>query len=733
MSPDYDVIAVGNAHTGAEQLTEIAMRRIDLHPQIAAHPNAAPDLLDLLKTSPNPATAEALAQRNSAPAAPRKKPISKKHRKKSRVLPAITAVLALGVVGLGAFLWWLAQQPGELTSYTPPPTNFRLIDISTIGEGFSMIPATEHGEAVASLGDLKIMRFANDDQEALVAIDDSDTAYPQWATMLPEDADDVQCGVVDAFFHCGDTRIDPNTGAMERGDDYAAQLNDAEAAPAPAGTATQLTATASASVPFSINNDGRVQTSSGDHIGWFIADSPVITVHAEASKSFFGKELSLTDDFWAITDGQTVIGVHNDEVAWQQDLGQEAPAANGFPDAPQITLHTDTLLVADEDKLLGIDLVSGQVLWTIEQEFRQWFTDGSQLFLDVGPAVVRADLPEAKDGHRPQDARTQVEVNPPKPEPLPDDNALLNAKLPLPPACQEYMFGIKDPSRRYQFTNGSTRGEGSNAQISIQAGAVMIAQGRPLLATQLRCYGGGSYEYDSVAIYDPDQKLVATWEALGDDGGDIQGEIWDVRLEDFRTAASKIAFTLPSIGIFGDESCHGCGRSASAHIQLSLIEDDLVLSDIVYGTPQGNVKQPRLDEVQQFYDAVATSDDETALKWTTEDMLQGIDDDWQTGDPEDPYLEGVTVRTLQFPVGGKVDGCVLATASTGGIAIPGSDKLVGYFEYATDPGDFVCGVNTSASPDAIEGTGDALYNFYLVVKADESGAFTVTEFGRTFS
>ena len=67
---DADRLAAASPTTPATELARIATSRPDLHPALAANPATYPDLVDWLRTSPDPAVQTALAQRTTPPAQP---------------------------------------------------------------------------------------------------------------------------------------------------------------------------------------------------------------------------------------------------------------------------------------------------------------------------------------------------------------------------------------------------------------------------------------------------------------------------------------------------------------------------------------------------------------------------------------------------------------------------------------------------------------------------------------
>ena len=67
---DADRLAAASPATPAAELARIAAARPDLHPALATNPATYPDLVDWLRTSPDPAVQAALAQRTTPPAQP---------------------------------------------------------------------------------------------------------------------------------------------------------------------------------------------------------------------------------------------------------------------------------------------------------------------------------------------------------------------------------------------------------------------------------------------------------------------------------------------------------------------------------------------------------------------------------------------------------------------------------------------------------------------------------------
>ena len=90
---DADRLAASSPTTPAAELARIAASRPDLHPALAVNPATYPDLVDWLRTSPDPAVQAALARRTTAPA-----PATKTKRRTVLPRPAVIAVVVLVTV-----------------------------------------------------------------------------------------------------------------------------------------------------------------------------------------------------------------------------------------------------------------------------------------------------------------------------------------------------------------------------------------------------------------------------------------------------------------------------------------------------------------------------------------------------------------------------------------------------------------------------------------------------------
>ena len=165
---DADRLAAASPTTPVAELARIAASRPDLHPALATNPATYPDLVDWLRTSPDPAVQTALTQRTTPPAQPEPAqtapaqakapakttdaptnpststapaPTAKTKRRSGLPRPAVIAVVLVTVLVVSGVAWagirFLgpesppAARPAENASETPsagPTTNVTVPD-----------------------------------------------------------------------------------------------------------------------------------------------------------------------------------------------------------------------------------------------------------------------------------------------------------------------------------------------------------------------------------------------------------------------------------------------------------------------------------------------------------------------------------------------------------------------------------------------------------------------------
>ena len=234
---DADRLAAASPATLAAELARIAASRPDLHPALAANPATYPDLVDWLRTSPDPAVQTALARRTTPPAqpeptqaepaqvanadaaAPSAKAGGTTPRRILRRRPLAIAAAALAVVlvlAVGGAFAWMRTHRGNPTS---TPTG-AAVDAS----GAPLSPDWASGSHIAWRIDARGLMTSKSDQVLVIDMshdgssDDafypvtafdisSDTPTQQWSKSLPDFP-----AYWGEYILAGNQVIDPATG-----------------------------------------------------------------------------------------------------------------------------------------------------------------------------------------------------------------------------------------------------------------------------------------------------------------------------------------------------------------------------------------------------------------------------------------------------------------------------------------------------------------------------------------
>ncbi|MGO3795493.1 MAG: hypothetical protein ACTJGR_00020 [Pauljensenia sp.] len=365
-----------------------------------------------------------------------------------------------------------------------------------------------------------------------------------------------------------------------------------------------------------------------------------------------------------------------------------------------------------------------------------WLLSGRPESLSSG-AGQQSALPGAQSGQSGQEPGTQSQPSQAAPStpavPAPSLTDLANATVRVPPQCAAFAHHGSDGDvdvDTVTFSGGVAPSTDDAATITLKDRVTTTVSGTPVAVVSMQCFGGGSYASDSIGVYDGSLNLVASAEPWAD--GDVGGYVPDLQVQDLAAQAqdSTVSFTVPAIGIFGDESCHGCAKSASAALTYQLSTGALTLSDVVYRTPSGSVRPPDVATLQTFVEAVSTGDDQKAATWASPDELRGLEG--TLGGPEST----ITQREAQFPPDSKVVGCALVGPLDDSIANTETvaDKPVPVFQVeGMRAGDFVCPVVSEHSTQEVMSPSRDEYSVYLVVHSDERGNPFVYFFGRNFS
>lgn len=791
--PDLDIVR--SADASASELQRIAATRPDLLADIAAHPNAYPDLLDWLAGNPDPAVQEALARRGWT-SGWQQKPVHHPAYHHGSAGPAGASPSPQGstspqkgshdkrkwLLGIGAGLVLVLAVTGGFfgarflsgSDFDRAPSQKAAFDLADVGRNAQLAQLQADDDADA---DQQLVRVVGPRQSVIMALHE-ETLQPAWMAPVPhadvkapeaddaiddgegaedDSADDgakstgpklegtpVDCQWSADSVTCGDRSIRLKDGAVtfSPGDGANGSKSDGPSADSEDGDTdvAEVKDPATEAVPITVNDDGSLKTPSGGTYS-------DVSVDAEATVRMVGAG---DDGPWVVSDGQAVIAVDADSVLWKSELNKKAATASGLGEPrlrPNWTIKDDVLVIADDAGVHGLAVDSGQELWRVEVELDSFTVSGDHLLVMSDGVLEVFDFTDSSD------------VDTVKADPgynggsdggavaqFPGADAFKNAKLSTPPGCVEFGLAYDDyylgdgpldpkPEHEVEFTDGEASGDdGHYSGITMEGFTTSRMGDKALTAVEFSCNGGGTYIYPSIGIYDEDLKLldsVELWDDVEDRGNaaDISGYVPKPYFNSVSPMGQYLGIDVGGIGVYGDEGCTACGKSASADILYRWDGKSFAHQDTVYHVPSGDVRTPELEQVQKFAEAVAAGDDTEAERSATPEMMSSLDDILGDGQMSNPP----TVRSEHFPKGVKVDYCELIQPYDdadygGGEYFFANGKSMSYLSSQDEirPGDTVCGVTTPQT-----GSGDQYY-FYLLLRGTPDGSVKVYEAGRQF-
>ncbi|MGO2862080.1 MAG: hypothetical protein ACTIC1_13040 [Brevibacterium sp.] len=770
--PDIDVLR--SADASASDLRRIARTRPDLLSGIAAHPNADPELLVWLATNEHPAVQDALARRgwnsgwyqntaqNSAQhysttgPAGASAPQQNRSGTKKKWMLGIGAGLVLVLAISGGFF---AARFLAGSNYDKAPSQKVAVDLADVGRNaqLTQLPTRSDGD-----DDQQLVRVVGPRQSVIMALHEK-TLEPTWMAPIPhadvkeptaddpagEDPEDtgpkldgtpIDCEWSADSVVCGDRSIGLKDGEVTHspGDDSDSKESDESSVDS---STAEVTDPATEAVPVTVNDDGSLSSSSG-------SSYPDVSVDPEATVRMVGAG---EDGPWVISDGTAVIAVDSDSVLWKSELGEKAATSTGLGEPrlrPNWTIEDEVLVIADDAGVHGLAVDSGQELWRVDADLDSFTVSGTHLMIMSDGVLEVFDFTDSSDvdtvkadpgynGGTGGDAIAQ----------FPGADAFKNAKLSTPPGCVEFGLAYDDyflgdspldpkPDHEVEFSDGeASADDGHYSGIAMEEFTTTRMGEKAVTAVEFSCNGGGTYIYPSIGIYDEDLNLLDSiefWDSAEDRGnsGDISGYVPKPYFNSVSPMGQYLGINLGGIGVYGDDGCTACEKSANADVLYRWDGKSFAHQDTVYHVPAGDVRTPSLAQVQEFAEAVAAGNDAEAGRSATPEMMSSLDDilgDGQTSNPP-------TVRSVQFPKGVKVDTCELIQpyedADYGGgeyYFVNGKSMPGLYAQDDIEAGDTVCGVTT---PDM--GDGDDYY-IYLLLRGTPDGSVKVYEAGRHFS
>ena len=691
----------------------------------------------------------------------------------------------LVLVITGAVTWMVIRSRSSETHKNPPSLQ-AVLDLSNLGGNLMPAPIDSKGSALLASDKLRVMRIVSDGRESMIAADISSTSgLPMWQTPIPDElvGTTLDCRPTQDVLDCGDfLRIDLTTGVnqtaksgMTSAAAPSADPSEAPSAPSqgtapgagtapgtdttpgtdatpgtdtPSGAATTPGATtapeASASaapasnasvrlgesasdvVPLAVSADG-VLTADGTAVKGLTLDgaAPVWAVRVDVPRKLVGVDLPMTRQVWVVSDGATMAAVDGSTLLWSSALPEGAAALNGLgaPVPPRWLVSQDAIVVAHPDAVVAVDPADGDTVWRVDGAVTSWFASGDTVVVFNGSTM---SLLSFDSGSEPVTALpTSAPVAGGAPALSPDD--LRNSTLEVPDGrCSS--AGSKDPSTgaaMAAFVNGVATETLPDGVNGIPSTATMIEvlpgvfDGSPVMLAVLTCAGGNSGS-STVVAYDADKALIGSVDRPTDNSNYLA----DPLIENLRSVGNTVIYTMPHIQAAGDGYCHACRGSAEATITAQWDGDSLDIVDVLYRLPSGAVRVPTAQDVQVAYDAIASGDDAAAADLVDQEVLDKLNGHVGLDRPSPSN----TVRAAQFPEGGRVVECKLAgpeetTYNPRGTNLP--------------QGSIVCPVTTD-DPDKpwlhlkVGQYGTESYASWLILRADETGAYTVIDIGRAF-
>lgn len=675
---------------------------------------------------------------SSQPATTGQRPAKKS--KSKPILLGVAAVVTMALIAGASFAFFSGFNPfaDREPDYSQAPNQSNVMDFGGLSKDMRLSGAPLRGAAgtTESTADETpaILRFVGSETSILTRV--SENVGDSWTASIPHkdiEAGDVEpideapeakkdakdtdeesklrgtplaCRISDTAVRCGDRSISLGDGSMEVSD------KTAEADPDPASSA----------VPVKIDEDGKLLGPGGKAFDGLSFDS-------DAHVSKIGAPQAGESGPWVVSDGQTLAAVDDEAVLWTQKLDSTVAEVTGLTDdrvAPSWTAMGDVLIIGDSDGVKGLDLSTGDQLWSVAAKTEGFDVAGGRLRIHHEGKVSTFDFTDSsKDESVAADKNFKVGI-PGLPTPkLPNTDDIRNATVDVPPACAD--LAVLNDSKQ-NFSDGKTSTGKFGESIAMSTITPSVASPTPLVAVEFVCYSGGNYVTDSVGVYDQNLKLVNAIEPWGEDS-DVQP------LADFsRSIFTSIDLTgrymtaiLNNIAVYGDEDYNAAERTAGAELRFDWSKGQYKSKDAVFTVNGKAVRIPKVDELQTFVDAAAKGNDKVASRMATKDVMDALDEVIGDGLADPP----MTYREVALQKGTQVDTCELigvVSEEFGDYTMRNGVDLMegigGYGGGSIRSGDVICG---------LKGPGETIdpddeYSFYaahLLLRGNETGAVKV--------
>lgn len=672
--------------------------------QVPAPAQAAPQAPAPAQAVPVPAQAapsEPVAQQ--VPAAPVPTTQAAPARRRRRwpiILAVVLTVVALVAAGLGA-AYVLAKPepiaPGTSTAGTAPTKVSALRVAADHGQAV-LLPMSAGGPSVISSEDRWVTKIRSGETISLVAGDTTrNVATPVWQVSLAADTD---CRLVNDALVCG-------TQAFSLADGSETSAPDSTSSPA---TTTHLTRLADQPV------DGYTPTSPDTAWSYEVRRPSLIGGVRVPGRDQVTNVILDGNQLTAVTDGTTT---------WSKDLGEKASEVNGATEdtPPTLDVVGDVVLAGASDGVVGLNLGTGEPVWSVPApDLTSWGTstapdddddaassapEGTEIVVSEGDTVSRYAFPTVDD------AGVQTA---PSAQPV-DLDQLKNATLQVPSICASR--GGATDSSTVTLTDGifHPAGEFPMSGITLVDAVGATFGNEPVALVVWDCSAGTSYLLQSLGVYDSSLRLVGQFEGTGEVGAQepsvmsvIQGDLQDSAIANLAADGETVTFTVPQIGLVGDSFAHATIKSGSATVTLTWNGSGFDVSDILYHTPNGDVRVPKVEDVQKIMDAITSDDIASVQDKMTSDaytLMTGPLDPWGPPGPYSQVFKGTTVSECMLvgPTDARANSAIYFPSGTGLPSSAVSEAQAGDTVCALDSGgyryegQYILSVTLQGQPD----------------------------------
>lgn len=687
-------------------------------PQPAQQPQPAP-----LPAQPAPqAAAPSHPTAAPAPQVPPAQPVPQPHprRRGPAVLAAVVAVVALVCAGLGGA--YLLAKPAAFdasgSAAAAAPAKVSAVRVASDNGQAILLPMSAGGPSLLQDEERWVTKVRSGETISLVAGDRTrNLATPVWQVSLAADTD---CRLVNDALVCG-------TEAFSLAD----------------GSPTTVPDVAPASTPVS-----HLTRVADQPVEGYAPSDPATAWSYEVRRpsEIGGVRVPGRDSVTSVVlDGSQLVTLTDGTEAWRTDLGERAAEVNGATDAtpPSLQVIDGVVLAGASDGVVALDLGTGEPVWSLPApDLTGWGTsaptgddaaassapEATEVVVSEGDAVSRYAFPTTDESG--QTVAPQV-------QPV-DLDQLRNATLQVPSHCAEFASTSRDGI--VTVTDGAAKqavtASPAPMVISLENAVTSTFGGDPVAIAQWSCNGGGNYTYASIAVYDSALRMVGQYELWGGEhDDDVQGLGFGSYLfTDLAADGDLVSATVRDVRLVGDGMAHAETSTNTATLSLRWNGSGLDVANVIYHTPSGDVRVPKVEDVQAVMDAVTAGDLESIRPNLSDEVYTALMDG-KLGEAQwpliDSYKNTVVAECVLIPPMEK-SGWGATSGTPSGLTMPSGRVIpdLGMLSDRYRAGDAACGLSYPQQPDF---DASSAYMTWLILDGTEDGSVHVKELGRYFS